>query len=982
VFESALERAPDERAAFLDHACDGDESLRGEVQSLLASYEEGESFMERPAVALAAETLAGPQSESLIGQTVSHYQVTHEIGSGGMGEVYLAQDTRLGRRVALKLLPSYLSKDEDRLRRFEQEAHAASALNHPNVCVIYEVGETENDRHYIAMEYIDGVTLRQHMTESRLNLSEVLDVAVQVASGLAAAHEVGVVHRDIKPENIMLRRDGYVKVLDFGLAKLTEQPTADVTIAAGKRAKTDTGMVMGTSSYMSPEQARGLTVDARTDIWSLGVVIYEMVTGRPPFEGATTSDVIVSILEREPPPLAQLSPDPPTELQRIISKTLHKDQEGRYQTAKDLLIDLKSLKQDLEIEAKLERSQQPSSRGRGVLRTSATTPAALPQPRWWANRLIWLSAALILVVGVAVRFYLARLSSESLTSSSPGSSLPPMKVVPFTSFPAREAHPAFSTDGKQIAFIWDGVKGDNFDIYVKLINAGTPLRLTTHPGADYSPAWSPDGRYLAFARYSESEKGIFIVPALGGTERKLYSPDWEADREGPYVGQVAWSPDGKYLAVIGRSSPQTYGIWLLSVENIERRQLTWPPPQNLADSFPSFSPDGQTLAFARWSSGGVVDIYIVPIGGGEPKRLTFDNRWISGLAWTPDGREIVFLSDRGGSYGLWRISVTGGTPERLAVGGDSDFSPPLSPQGNRLAMSRQGNRLAYVQSAFDTNIWRIEIPESKGRSNPPTRLIASTNLDHGPQYSPDGRKIVFQSFQSGSFEIWVCDSDGTNPIQLTSFDRHTGTPRWSPDGRHIAFDSRIETHSAIYVISAEGGRPRRLTAETSDDVVPSWSRDGRWIYFASNRTGGNQVWKAPAEGGESVQVTKQGGFAAFESPDGKFIYYAKGLNAPGIWRIPVEGGEEARVLDQPKAGYWGYWTVVDQGIYFVNATSKQHPVIEFFSFAARRVSKIGVMEKEAAQWNPGFAISPDGRWILYAQVDQSDSNIILVENFQ
>ncbi|MBA3569746.1 MAG: serine/threonine protein kinase [Pyrinomonadaceae bacterium] len=308
LFDSALERKAEDRAAFLDHACDGDESLRKEVESLLTSYEEGESFMERPAVALAAETLAGSQGESLIGQTIGHYQVTREIGSGGMGEVYLAQDAKLGRPVALKLLPSYLSKDEDRLRRFEREARTASALNHPNVCVIYEVGETEDDRHYMAMEYVDGVTLRQHMMIAPMGLREVLDVAVQITSGLAAAHEVGIVHRDIKPENIMLRRDGYVKVLDFGLAKLTEQPPTTVATPTGARVKTDTGVVMGTSRYMSPEQARGLALDARTDIWSLGVVIYEMVTGRPPFEGATTSDVIVSILEREPPPLAQPSP--------------------------------------------------------------------------------------------------------------------------------------------------------------------------------------------------------------------------------------------------------------------------------------------------------------------------------------------------------------------------------------------------------------------------------------------------------------------------------------------------------------------------------------------------------------------------------------------------------------------------------------------------------------------------------------------------
>ena len=977
ILETALERNPEQLAAYLDEVCANDVELRREVESLLAASAQAGSLLDSPAMAMAAPLFVNDSVSSMLGRSIGRYKIITTLGTGGMGEVYLAHDTRLGRKIALKLLPTHSTTDKDRLRRFEQEAHAASTLSHPNVCVIHEVGETEDDRHYIAMEYVDGVTLRQHMTEARLKLSEALDVAVQVASGLAAAHEVGVTHRDIKPENIMLRRDGYVKVLDFGLAKLTEQPTTDVTTAAQARVTTDTGVVMGTSRYMSPEQARGLAVDARTDIWSLGVVIYEMVTGRPPFEGATTSDVIVSILEREPPPLAELSSEAPAELQRIITKALQKDQKERYQTAKHLLIDLKSLKQDLELEAKLEHSLQPGSSGRERFRTSATLSAASSQPRWWSNRLIWLSAAVILVVGVAVRFYLSRPSSERLTPSSPGSSLAPMKVVPFTSFEGHESSPAFSPDGNQIAFDWDGGTGDNIDIYVKLIDVGTPLRLTTDPGIDRSPTWSPDGRYIAFSRFSDSEKGIFIVPALGGTERKLYSPDW-----GHFAfGAVVWSPDGKFLAYLDRSSSETVGIWLLSIENLERRQLTWPPAQNLFDMVPAFSPDGQTLAFVRFSSGRVADIYLVPTGGGEPRRLTFDNREIDGLAWTPDGREIVFPSDRGGGYSLWRISVTGGTPERLAVGGDSDFSPPLSPQGNRLAMSRQGNRLAFVQSAFDTNIWRIEIPESKGRSNPPTKLIASTNLDQGPQYSADGRKIVFESTRSGSYEIWACDSNGTNLAQLTSFNRTTGTPRWSPDGRHIAFDSRAETHSDIYVTGAEGGSPRRLTTETSDDVVPSWSRDGRWIYFASDRTGDRQVWKVPAEGGEAVQVTKHGGFAAFESPDGKFLYYTS-FTAPGIWKVAVDGGEEVPVLDQPKLGYWGYWAVVDGGIYFVNVEVKLHPTIEFFSFATGRVRQIATMEKEAVLAGPGFAISPDRRWILYAQVDQSGSDITLVENFR
>jgi Tol biopolymer transport system component len=254
-------------------------------------------------------------------------------------------------------------------------------------------------------------------------------------------------------------------------------------------------------------------------------------------------------------------------------------------------------------------------------------------------------------------------------------------------------------------------------------------------------------------------------------------------------------------------------------------------------------------------------------------------------------------------------------------------------------------------------------------------------LDQGPQYSPDGKRIVFESTRSGFYEIWVCDSEGTNTIQLTTLERVTGTPRWSPDGRQIAFDSRPESHSGIYVINVEGGSPRRLTTETSDDVVPSWSRDGRWIYFASNRSGTQQVWKVPAEGGQAVQVTKKGGLAAFESPDGKIVYYAK-FDSPGLWRVAVEGGEETLVLDQPKAGYWDYWAVVDGGIYFVNAAVVSRPTIEFYSFATRRVRQIAAMEKEAYKWSPGFAISPDGRWILYASMDHSGSDIMLVENFR
>ena len=373
LLHSALEREPSERSAFLAAACADDDLLRKEIESLITSHEQAGGFIESPAFEVMAESLTNNGTQSVAGQTLGHYKVIEQIGTGGMGEVYLAEDTRLGRKVALKLLPGYFTTDDERVRRFQQEARAASNLNHPNILTIYEIGEI-NSRHFIATEFIEGETLRHRLEKRQAKLSEALDIAVQMTSALSAAHRAGIAHRDIKPENIMLRTDGIVKVLDFGLAKLTEQKSAELETAT--LVKTREGIVMGSAHYMSPEQARGQKMDGRTDLFSLGVVLYEMLAGRPPFEGDTSSDIIVSILQKEPLPFVRFLPEAPKELQRIVTKALRKDVEDRYQTSRDLLVDLKSLKEELEFEAKLENSQSPDATGRAAALTSGDQATA------------------------------------------------------------------------------------------------------------------------------------------------------------------------------------------------------------------------------------------------------------------------------------------------------------------------------------------------------------------------------------------------------------------------------------------------------------------------------------------------------------------------------------------------------------------------------------------------------------------------------
>jgi Tol biopolymer transport system component/DNA-binding winged helix-turn-helix (wHTH) protein len=541
--------------------------------------------------------------------------------------------------------------------------------------------------------------------------------------------------------------------------------------------------------------------------------------------------------------------------------------------------------------------------------------------------------------------------------------LPPIEVVPLVGLPGFEHSPAFSPDGNQVAFALHGK--ENSGIYTTVVGGEKSLRLTSNSG-DCCPRWSPDGRQVAFSRPSDEGVAIYVMPAFGGTEHRLYS--------GPvslFPRSLDWSPDGKVLAFSESRADRTHTwIGLLSLVDSTIRPLTSPSGQNL-DFGPTFSPDGLTVAFVRGIVAGVVeDLYVVPAASGAPKRLTFDNCFILGITWTPDGRDIVFSSMRGGLASLWRISASGGTPRPVAGVGTGSW-PSISPKGNQLVYQNEG---------FKSDIWRVDLRDEKHRQGPPAQVISGKGENGRPHFSPDGKRIAFESNRLGYFEIWACDSDGSNCGQLTSLRGTAGAARWSPDGHYIAFEFRPKEHSEVYLLEVGGGMPRLLaTLPGADNGGPNWSRDGKWIYFYSDRGGGPfQLWKIQFKGGPPVQVTRNGGVFAAESVDGRSLYYSK-LDVPGIWKMPLQGGEETRILDQPAGDDWYNWALARNGIYFLDSSIRTNATVKFFDFATGKKISISTSDKPPSI---GLALSPDARSILYVQGESFESTIMLVKNFQ
>jgi Tol biopolymer transport system component/DNA-binding winged helix-turn-helix (wHTH) protein len=586
----------------------------------------------------------------------------------------------------------------------------------------------------------------------------------------------------------------------------------------------------------------------------------------------------------------------------------------------------------------------------------------------------------VVVLGLALLTTVGIWWKLSLKSPA-GKQLPdkPLAIIPLTTEPGIAMAPSFSPDGNQVAFQWDQNKREP-RIFIRVIGPGEPVRLTTGSAAEFGPAWSPDGRFIAFIRFlNEFRYGVFIVPPLGGAERKLmefaaspeYAPSYYGRFPGGDLHLIAWTRDASHL-IVSMGDRTTLGLLLVSTDSVEKTRLTMPAGN--WETSPAVSPDGRLLVLSRHETIDASDLYLLALSKdlrteGEPRQLTWEarsGRYAESPAWAPDGHEIIYCSNRDGSPRLWRIGLQpGATPRQVPSVGPDSYLP---------AVSRRG-RLVYVRGDRDINIWRQRLSSPAGTLDAPVSLIASTARDTNPQYSPDGKLIAFQSARSGNTEIWLCGSDGGRCRQLTSFNGPlTGTPRWSPDGKQIAFDSAAAGHFNIYVVDADGGAPRRLD-DPADAVAPSWSRDGKWIYFTSRRTGRPEIWKLPSSAGAAVQVTRNGGLTAFESPDGESLYYTKASGKSMLWRSRLDGSAETAIADDVVAR--GFAVTPDQ-IYYLRQEARGFATLRSLTLATGKNAQIATITKTL---HLGLSVSPDRKYALYAQIDHEGSNLVLLEDF-
>jgi Tol biopolymer transport system component/serine/threonine protein kinase len=727
------------------------------------------------------------------GSRLGPYEILSLLGSGGMGEVYRARDPRLGRDVAIKVLPAAFSADADRLRRFEQEARAAAALNHPNIVTIHSVEEA-NGLRFLTMELVEGKPLSDLIPKNGMPLDRLLNIATPLASALSAAHSKGITHRDLKPANVMIGAEGQVKILDFGLAKLREAAPAEVDMTGlATEPITSEGRIVGTVAYMSPEQAEGKSIDPRSDIFSLGVILYELATGERPFKGDTTISTITSILRDTPRPITELNHTLPRDLAKIVRHCLVKDVEHRYQTAKDLRNDLEELKRDIES---------------GEVVTPAAIHSVPPAQRW--------PRAVMAVVAVAAFATLLVWRWTSHRSTGTGPVPVEATFTQLTSEPGAEVSPSLSPDGRWI--VYSSAATGHAAIYLRSVGGQLAINLTKDsPADDTQPTFSPDGEWIAF-RSERDGGGIFVMGRTGESVRRLtdagFNPAWSPTGE-----EVVFADDWIYNDPFTRT--RVSALWAVTVATGAKRLIT------KGDAVqPHWSPHGDRIAYwaIPWggSGGGQRDLWTVPARGGTAVQVTDDPATDWNPLWSPDGKFLYFASDRGGSMNLWRVPIDEHSGKVL---GRPEAITAPAPFVGDLSIAADGRHLAYASIVVTSNLQTVAFdPSTKKVTGDPVSVTTGSKSYRAPALSPDGAWVVFAS-TLGQEDIFVCRVDGTGLRQLTNDAAKDRWPRWSPDGQRIAFYSDRGGRYNVWILHPDGSGLEPLT-DGADLHVPFWSPDG------------------------------------------------------------------------------------------------------------------------------------------------------------
>ena len=883
------------------------------------------------------------------GSKLGPYEIVAPLGAGGMGEVYRAHDPRLGREVAIKVLPASFSADLDRLRRFEQEARAASALNHPNILAVYDIG-THDGAPYLVTELLEGCTLRDRLADGPMPARKAVELAVQVAHGLAAAHEKGIIHRDLKPENIFICRDGRAKILDFGLAKLSAPEIGgDATVTTlNLSPQTAVGVTMGTAGYMSPEQVRGEKSDQRCDIFSFGAVLYETLSGQRAFEGRTAADRSSAILKEDPPDLLTTTKNVPTALDRIVHHCLEKNPEQRFQSARDLAFHLEST--------------SPSTSGSGITLSAPTEKkkAALP--------LGWMIACLALALAAAGAWWFRGRAEPGPRS---------VKFLRLTDFAGMEESPAFSPDGKSVAFVSDST--GSRQIWMRLLAGGPPLQITSGPGPHLEPRWSQDSTAIIY--FTPPPEGnvqgtLWEVSALGGAPHQLVSSMSGADV----------SHDGKRLAFFRLNAKQVELV--VTDRDGSNPRVVTQAVTTFSYRMPRWSPDDSTIAYLHneelWSD----DVFLVASAGGAPRALTQENSSMSGLTWLPDGSHIIYSSARGNTLlylptlHLWEISKSGGEPRQLTFGETGDESPDIDREG-RILVSRK-----HMQ--FD--IWKFPVNGSPTENvSRAVRITDQTGQVQTPTLDPTDGEMAYLSDSGGHGNVWVLPLHGGQRRQIT-FEKDpnmvVGVSVWSPDGRLITFASGRASRDfrvGYYLIHPDGSDLHPLIPK---GTWTTWSPDSKWLYYSEGFLG-LKLLKIPVEGGTPVVVRTDNARGPALAPDGSALYYVvplQNLNGSLDYELRVarpESGPSTLLVRIPgqrlpiwqgchpvisKDGKWLVMPLEDTlgtNIWIAStADGKLRQITEFGqkrTFIARRMS-----------W------SSDGKWV-FAAVGEGDSDIVQLD---